>query len=359
MKLRVLSVAYPFAPVSTDSIGGAEQVLNCLDQALVTNGHESYVAAAEGSQTRGTLIAIKQPEGQISASTRERVYREVRQRVREALECYSVDLIHMHGIDFYNYIPAANIPVLVTLHLPLEWYPVEAFLIRQRNVFLHGVSDSQVRTCPESVTLQKPIENGVSIDEFTIARRKSNFALCLGRICPEKGYHLALQAAAAAGTPLVLAGKVYPYQDHQNYYRSDIWPRLGKQARFIGPADFVRKGRLLSKAKCLLVPSLVAETSSLVAMEALASGTPVIAFRRGALPEIVEHGRTGFIVDSVDEMSEAIRAVHLLNPNDCRESARARFDLRNTVARYFNYYFNLTGSGRMFDLEGVEVRHAA
>jgi hypothetical protein len=359
MKLRVLSIAYPFASVSPDSIGGAEQVLNSLDQALMRDGHESYVIAAEGSHITGTLISLKQPPGPITSAEKEWVYREIRLRTCEVLERLPIDLIHMHGIDFHNYIPEGKIPALVSLHLPLEWYPIEGFLNERPNLFFHGVSESQVRTVPQRATLLKSVENGVPICEFSTTPRKGNFALCLGRICPEKGYHLALQAAALAHVPLVLAGKVYPYEAHENYFRSEILPCLGPRARFIGPANFARKRRLLSSAKCVVVPSLVAETSSLVAMEALASGTPVIAFRRGALPEIIEHGKTGFIVDSVQEMSEAIRAIPLLKADDCRKSACDRFDLRNTISRYFAYYRDLASSCRTLDLKEGEVRYAA
>src|SRR5207249_5576489 len=128
----------------------------------------------------------------------------------------------------------------------------------------------------------------------------------LGRICPEKGFHFALQAAKMARADLLLAGQVFPYASHVEYFESKIVPRLDERRQFVGPVGFHRKKRLLSKAKCLLVPSTVNETSSLVAMEALAAGTPVIAFPSGALPEIVEHGRTGYLVSDVKEMAQAI-----------------------------------------------------
>ena len=102
--------------------------------------------------------------------------------------------------------------------------------------------------------------------------------MALGRICPEKGYHIALDAAARAGVPMVLAGEVFRYPAHEQYFRDEIAPRLDASRRFIGPVGLHRKRRLLSEARCLLAPSLAPETSSLVAMEALACGTPVIAF---------------------------------------------------------------------------------
>ena len=141
--------------------------------------------------------------------------------------------------------------------------------------------------------------------------------------------------------PLLLAGQTFPYDAHESYFAREIAPRLDRARRFIGPIGLVRKRRLLSAARCLLLPSLAPETSSLVAMEALACGTPVIALPSGALPEIVEHGRTGFIVSDEQEMAEAIPAAARIEPEVCRAAARERFSLVRTVERYFALYRQL------------------
>jgi glycosyltransferase involved in cell wall biosynthesis len=163
----------------------------------------------------------------------------------------------------------------------------------------------------------------------------------MGRICPEKGFHLAIDAAQVAGVPLVLAGQVFPYETHQKYFAEQIEPRLGPGVRFIGGIGFSRKRRLLSAARCLLVPSLVAETGSLVAIEALACGTPVVSFPTGALPDIVEHGTTGFLVNDTREMAEAIRACDNLERELCRAVARQRFSRNRMIDAYFTLYRGL------------------
>src|SRR5437763_694856 len=113
-----------------------------------------------------------------------------------------------------------------------------------------------------------------TVGELQGRHAKRDFALALGRICPEKGFHYALDAAALARTPLLIAGRVFPYPDHEQYFAKEIEPRLGPLARFLGNLDFARKRRFLTAARCVLMPSLIDETSSLVAMEAIACGAP-------------------------------------------------------------------------------------
>ncbi len=137
---------------------------------------------------------------------------------------------------------------------------------------------------------------------------------------------------------------MFPYPAHQDYFETRVRPLLDRARRFLGPVGFARKRRLLAAARCVLVPSLAPETSSLVAMEAAAAGTPVIAFRAGALPEIVEHGRTGFLVDSAREMAEAVRRAGEIDPETCRAVARTRFDRDTMVARYFAVYRRLAAA---------------
>jgi glycosyltransferase involved in cell wall biosynthesis len=123
-------------------------------------------------------------------------------------------------------------------------------------------------------------------------------------------------------------------------------PRLDRFRRFLGPLDFVRKRRFLNAARCLVVPSLVAETSSLVAMEALACGAPVVAFANGALPEVVEHGRTGFLVRDVAQMAEAMMRSSLLDREACRHAARSRFSVEAMAERYMEAYGALAAMKR-------------
>jgi glycosyltransferase involved in cell wall biosynthesis len=141
---------------------------------------------------------------------------------------------------------------------------------------------------------------------------------------------------------MLVAGEVFPYEAHQRYFAAEVQPRLDSRRRFLGAVGGGRKRRLLAGARCLLVPSLAPETSSLVAREALALGTPVVAFPAGALADIVEDGRTGFLVRDVAAMATAIRRTDEIAPEDCRASARRRFSLARMTRDYLALYERLS-----------------
>ena len=346
MTLTILSVAYPLAPVSQDAVGGAEQMLSHLDHALVRAGHRSLVVASEISQVAGALIATPAEFGPLDEGVRERAWARHREAIAAALKRFPVDLVHMHGLDFHGYLPPDGVPTLVTLHVPEFWYAPGALTPTRPRTWLHGVSWSQHRELMPGPWLLPPIENGVPVAALQARHAKRPFALMLARICPEKGIHLAIDAAKKAGITLLIAGSVYAYPEHRRYFHEEVQPRLDARRRFIGPADFRRKRRLLTAAQCVLVPSLVPETSSLVAREALACGTPVVAFRCGALPETVEDGVTGFLVDDADGMAEAIGRTPGIDPEACRRVARERFSLERMAGSYLARYRELTARAR-------------
>ena len=342
MSLTVLNVSYPLARVSPATAGGAEQVLLTLDRELVRDGHRSLVIAAAGSRCHGLLIPVEIPSGDLRGDAKVEARRRFRSALDYALENHAVDIIHMHGIDFCEYLPDCDLPIIVSLHLPLSWYRPAVLAQTRSNISLVSVSRAQARTAPRNVRIGRVIPNGVDIDHFHLAPSKNDYALFMGRVCQEKALHLAMDAAALARTKLLIAGTVFNYPEHREYFETMVRPRLGPNALFLGTIGGRRKADLLAGAKCLLIASQAQETSSLIAMEAMASGTPVIAWRSGALPEIVENGRTGFLVSSVEEMCDAIARVRALSTYECRLVAEHKFSSQQMVSGYFDLYHELT-----------------
>jgi hypothetical protein len=271
--LTVLSVAYPFAPVGPDAVGGAEQILSAIDAALVRAGARSLVLACEGSQVAGKLLPVAVPEGSLTDETRTRVAERLRPEIEDIVAREHVDLVHFHGIGFARSLPDNDTPVLATLHLPPSWYAPEVFALRRPQVF--------------------------------------------------------------------------PHPEHVRYFQEKIQPRIDPACFFIGPVTMPQKAGLLARARCLVVPSVVSETSSLVTMEALAAGTPVVALPKGALPDLIDHGRTGLLVNDVREMRDALLRAGSLSRDDCRREAEERFGQERMCARYLAAYERLTSHARV------------
>lgn len=348
MSLTVLSVAYPFARVGPRCVGGAEQILTDLDTALVAAGHRSLVLARAGSATAGKLFPFpngRWPRNESYAS----LWRasNAQPALDRAISTERIDLIHVHDMGFIEYRWPPNIPVLVTLHLPLSSYPTSVWNELRPNVYLQCVSKTQRLAGPPTLACAPVIANGVEL--VTKTENREPFALVLGRICPEKNQHVALEAGFQANIRVILGGKVFPWPSHKRYFSEKVLPLLqqdhaGLRHRFCGALDPATKSRLLARARCLLHPTLAPETSSLVAMEALAAGTPVIAFRSGALCEIVDDGVTGFLVGSMEEMAAAIDRVGIIQTEACRRVAAQRFSISRMIREYFDLYAALVCS---------------
>ncbi len=335
-QLSILSVAYPLFPVSSSSGGGSEQILHALDYGFARAGVHSIVIAAEGSTVNGELIATTAAHGEITDSARENAQRAHRHAIEAVLESNRVDLIHFHGLDFLEYRPHSNrTPQLATLHLPLTWYPPT--LLEEPDLFLNCVSRNQARSEARAETLPV-IPNGINLENFQNSQLKREYLLWLGRVCPEKGAHIALRVAHRLNLPLIVAGPVHPFRAHQAYFKEEVEPLLDDERHYIGQVDTKRKAELLANARSLLIPSLVAETSSLVAMEAIASGTPVVAFRSGALPEVVDEGLTGFLVKSEENMARAVLKTDYISPETCRAIAKTRFSATRMCQDYLRLY---------------------
>ena len=207
-------------------------------------------------------------------------------------------------------------------------------------MYLHCVSESQHAACPPCERLcfrRSPM--GWRWMSSASAQGNEAISLRWAASALKRASIKLLMRPSQSGFPAILAGQLFRYAEHERYFHEEIEPRLDdRMRRFIGPVGPERKRRLLAGARCVLIPSLAPETSSLVAMEALACGTPVIAFRSGALSSLIDDGQTGFLVDSVGEMVAAIHKADEIAPRRCREYAEQHFDLERTIDRYLEVY---------------------
>lgn len=344
----MLYVAYPLLPISEHSAGGAEQILLAVEREIHARGHSTTVAACAGSHVAGELFATGD-----GADHADQFERRSHEQTRSILSWIGggaakrFDLIHDMSGGFWQHAEGLPIPVIATLHLPPQLYKHANFSLVPRCVWFNCVSQSQMCEFRDLPRVLGVAPNGIPVENFSeplVPTGSREYFVWLGRICEEKGPHTALDVAHAAGVKLILAGTVYPFLYHQKYFAREIIPRLkraGNNAKYVPEPSFAEKVNLIGNARALLITSDVNETSSVVAMEAAACGTPVVALRRGALPEVVAEGMTGFIVDNADQMVSAMRRVGEIKPEDCRAYARQHYSARLMADAYENLYRKL------------------
>lgn len=345
--MKILYVSYPMLPVSDASCGGAEQMLWTLEREMARRGHQTAVAACDGSQVSGELI----PTGAAprTPDALEMRAEQHRRAIMRALERWRFDLVHDESGFFWRRADSVNAPVLATLHLPRTFYDQQLFQNIPANVSFNCVSRSQARTFEDLPQVLGIVPNGIALERFRFEPRKRDYVLWLGRICPEKAPHLAIDAAERAGVRLIMAGQVYPFSWHQRYFDQEIRPRLERadhRVQWIEAPAFQVKLELLAGARALLLPTLAQETSSLVTMEAMACGTPAIAFPGGALLEIVRNGISGYLVNDVSQMAHAIEDLDRLWPPDARAVAEENFSAGAMADRYEAMYERIVSESR-------------
>jgi len=336
--MRLAHIAPPWIPVPPVTYGGTELMVATLVRGLRQRRQEVLVFCSGDSclspPTAGPFPASFWPPEKFS----ENLHLAYAWRY---LQQHPVDLIHSHletAAGFWQ-AWADPRPLVVTLHTPIT-EAKEEYLRHFPQVHLVAVSDFQRRRLAGHPRVHL-IPHGVEIEAYQPGWHKEDYFLFLGRIYPAKGLHTAIRLVQAAGRRLVCAGPVY--EPDRPYFEEQIAPHLdGRRIMYVGPADFPRKVDLLRKARALLLPLEVDESFGLVMVEALACGTPVIASARGAVPEIIVSGRTGFVAHSFDDFLKAIKAIDEIDPQVCRRHAIRYFSGDRMVEAYLQLYTSLT-----------------
>jgi glycosyltransferase involved in cell wall biosynthesis len=248
------------------------------------------------------------------------------------------DVIHDHvGHVSLAMADRVSVPLVHTLHGPFTEDACRFYAEHGRKACIVAISQAQLDDAPAAMGGGRVVHNPIDCSEWPFREDKEDFLLWIGRMSPDKGPHRAITAAREAGTPLVLAGPVQPGQEE--FFAEEVEPRLGDDGiEYIGEADADRKRDLYQRARAFLMPIRWPEPFGLVMVEALACGTPVIAFAEGSAPEVVQEGETGFIVADEHAMADAVERLAEIDPAACRKACEERFGVPAVVRGYEDVY---------------------
>jgi glycosyltransferase involved in cell wall biosynthesis len=344
--MRIAQVAPLYEPVPPTAYGATERVVSSLTEELVRLGHQLTLFASGDSRTTAELAPICRQALWRDADVWDTLTHHVRQleRVAQRADCF--DILHFHG-DPFHFPLVRRLPCrhLTTLHgrlLPADHGPLFRELSEAPLV---SISDDQRRSVP-SANWQATVYHGLPPDQLPLCESAGDYLLFLGRITPEKWPDLAIEISRRAGLPLKMAAKVYPGE--REYFHQQVEPLLAEArawVEYLGEVGGQQRKEVLAGARALLFPIDWPEPFGLVRIEAMACGTPVVAFRRGAVPEVFEDGVTGWIVDNVDEAVQAVGHVGELTRRRCREVFEERFTAERMARDYVAVYERLLAPG--------------
>ncbi len=334
--MRIAQIAPLTEAVPPKLYGGTERVVSFLTEELVAMGHEVTLFASGDSLTAAELDAVWPRALRLDPGIRDTLSLHFMLMERVRRRAHEFDVLHFHN----DYWPASlfarqRTPFVTTLHGRLDLPELCPVYDELPVMNLISISDAQRLPLPEANFIAT-VQHGLPKDLLSPREGSRDYVAFLGRICPEKRPDRAIRIARAAGVDLRLAAKVDRVDDA--YFETDIKPLLGPDACLIGEIGEAEKSDFLSGARALLMPIDWPEPFGLVMIEAMACGTPVIAWRRGSVPEIVEDGVTGFIVENEAEAIMALSRVHELSAARIRATFEARFTARRMAEDYLDIY---------------------
>jgi glycosyltransferase involved in cell wall biosynthesis len=350
--VRIAVLAPPWFPVPPTGYGGIEWVVSLLADGLVEAGHDVTLFASGDSRTMATLAAVHPvaPSQWIGRSFWE---------LRHVLACYEradeFDVINDHsGPPAAVLAEAIRTPVVHTVHGPLDGEPGllydqvsrvaphTGFISLTMNQRKPRPALNWIANCPNALDL--------SVYPFRPHKARGDYLLFIGRMSPDKGAHRAVAVAMEAGLPLKLAGKKQERKE-QDYFDQFVAPHLDDRIEYLGEVSHGAKVELLQHARATLFPIEWEEPFGLVMIESMACGTPVIATRRGSVPEVIEHGRSGVIVEDYRLFSAALDDADRIDPVECRRYVEERFSPMRMVSDYVKAYDTAIERARVSRLE--------
>ncbi|MDS1030181.1 glycosyltransferase family 4 protein [Bacillota bacterium LX-D] len=302
--------------------GGAEKVISLLTEELVKRGHEVTLFATGDSLTSAHLNYLyEKPDWSWEKETKFAQY--------AFANCKEFDLVHNNsypGLEMAQFCP---VPTVTTMH------SLSAHYKKYRDNMYIAISSRQ-RFLFRELRKVRVIHHGLDVNQYPFSSDCDNYLVWVGRICWEKGVHHAVQGARKYGLPLKLIG---PIAD-EDYFSQKIKPYLGGKIEYLGEMG-ESKNQIVKKAKCFLMPIEWEEPFGLVIIEAMACGTPVIAFNRGAVMELIDHGRTGFIVTCPEEMFQAVENIDQIDRLNCRQHVMKNFSIEKMASDHEKAYLDI------------------
>ncbi len=351
--LRIGMVAPPWFELPPRGYGGTEAVVASLVDGLVDRGHEVVLVASGPHRTKATRfhrVYDVPPTERLGEPVPEVLTAAEAARVLAEAD---VDLVHDHTLAGPLLARGRPQPTVVTAHGPVAGEDGLYLETLGSGVDVVAISDAQRRLNPK-LNWVGTVHNAIDVSSFPFRAEKDDYVLWLGRFSPQKAPDLAIEAARAAGRRIVLAGKLNEAPERR-YFEERVAPLLGPGVEYVGEADATVKRELLSGAQALVFPIQWEEPFGMVMIEAMACGTPVVALRRGSVPEVVVDGVTGLIVDEPAELPEAIVRAQALDPAASRRRAAEDFDVPVMAERYERVYRMLVeGTRSIRDLTGAE-----
>jgi glycosyltransferase involved in cell wall biosynthesis len=334
--MRIAQVAPLAESVPPTLYGGTERIVSYLTEELVRQGHEVTLYASGDSQTSARLVACVPRALRLDEEVIDPIAHGIVELERVFADAHEYDVIHWH-VDYLHF-PVSRrltVPGLTTLHGRLDIPDLQPIYAEFTEMPVVSISNDQRAPLP-SANWIGTVHHGLPLDEFAPSRDVGDYLAFLGRMSPEKRADRAVEVAHRTKMPIKLAAKVDPAD--QEYFEREIEPLLEHdRVEYVGEIGGHEKMELLNHARALLFPIDWAEPFGLVMIEAMACGTPVIAYRSGSVPEVIEDGVSGFIVDDIDGAVEAVGRLDELD----RDTVRAAFERRFTVDRMARDYVAL------------------
>ncbi len=336
--MRIAMIAPVWIPVPPQGYGGIERMLKLLVDELVNLGNQVTLFASGPSNTRAEQVIFFQeaPEKKIGETLYDAYH--VGKSFRYIKEDGNFDLVHDHsgyiGVAFASLL---DIPLVHTLHGPLTPEAKLFYNAFSQDAFYVTISHYQMTRCPH-LNYLGVVHNAIDIQEYLPSDEKEDYLVYVSRICADKGTHHAARIAKEKGYRLLIAGKIDPGRD-ERYFHEVLTPYLdGKDIVYLGEVSQKRKLELFSRARAFLFPIQWEEPFGLVMAESLACGTPVITTRFGAAPEVIEHGVTGFLADTLEEIPQYLERIDEIDPEVCRRVALERFSPERMAREYLALY---------------------